>query len=1017
VTTIGTTATNDDCDPLPFGRHHAFIIGIDAYDKVPPLQTAVADARQLAAVLGQQQHFLVHPALLDATADDIRTLLQRTLPEQVGKDDRVFFYFAGHGTAADGDDGPAGFILPADADPTDETTLIPMADLQAALNALPCRHLLLVLDCCFSGAFKWSSQHRDIGRIMPKKIYKERFDRFIVDPAWQVITSAAYDQKALDVLHGNEIGARGITTSADQAQHSPFAKALFEGLSGKADARLDPTGEGDGVITATELYSYIRDQVEPATIDEGQRLRQTPRFFPLQKHDKGEFIFLKPNHRLNLPPIPKRSPYKGLAPFDEEDQELFYGRDRAIRELLTRAEHCKLLVVTGASGTGKSSVVKAGLLPVLRAEGFQILKVMRPGARPLAELDKVLAEADTAPAAPRVILVIDQFEELITRCPDPGERQAFDARLGRLLDDDRIHRLILTVRADFEPQLNTGALQAAWMAGRCTAEPFSLDELEDVIVMPTMQEVLIFDPPDLVEEIMAEVVRAPGAVPLLSCTLSELYEAYRTGGRQDRALRKEDYDRLGGLAGVLLGKADTLHESLTAPEQDAMRKIMLRMVSVEEDLEGKRVPVDELAYSDLPKALVDKVVERLVDARLIVKGQDYIEPAHDALVRKWETLNQWIRDAGRDKIILGARLNAAANEFAASNNSEFLWNRNPNLPVVEHELRNNPRQWFNAKERAFVEKSVARRKRLTRITGIAVAMIVVVLSGLTLWALDSRNEARHQTRLAQEEKDRALRALFSGLNLSMSSGYPGAVCAYGLCGEAPRGDGDSAWVSLGRLPVDNAPLDGTPPISRDFAVARQFGEGHVLVYAQDGLTRDDELVEESDNLLFTENALAWLAPLESDHQCGEGTTTILLKEGTFTWAGDMTWVQGFIEARGWALKVATNPESLATDLRCAQVLWYLSDWEPSADFATEQVPLIEKFVEDGGGLLVGGLGWSYAEQGGPNRSAAILPYAANQLGKPFGFEFTDQAFWVDTRNPIRLLPGESKQANDAERER
>jgi len=1001
----GTTATNDDRDQLPFGRHHAFIIGIDAYDKVSPLQTAVADARQLAIVLSRQQHFLVHPALLNATGDDIRTLLQHTLPEHVGKDDRVFFYFAGHGTAADGDDGPAGFILPADADPTDEATLIPMTDLQTALNALPCRHLLLVMDCCFSGAFKWSSQYRDVARIMPKKIYKERFDRFIVDPAWQVITSAAYDQKALDVLQGKAIGARGITTSADQTQHSPFAKALFEGLSGKADARLDPTGEGDGVITATELYSYIRDQVEPETIEEGQQLRQTPGFFPLKKHDKGEFIFLKPNHRLNLPPIPKRSPYKGLASFDEEDQELFYGRDRAIQELRAKAEHSKLLVVTGASGTGKSSVVKAGLLPVLRAEGFRILKVMRPGAHPLAELDKVLAEADAAPGAPGAILLIDQFEEVITRCSDPGERQEFDARLRRLLDDDRIHRLILTVRADFEPQLNSGALQAEWTAGRCTVEPFSLDELEDVIVMPTMQEVLIFDPPDLVDQIVAEVIEAPGAVPLLSYVLSELYEAYRTGGRQDRALRKEDYDKLGGMVGVLRRKADTLHESLATPEQDAMRKIMLRMVSVEGDLEGKRVPTGELVYSDVQKPLVDKVVEQLVEARLIVKGQDYIEPAHDGLVRKWETLNQWIRDTGRDKIILGDKLNAAANEFATSNNSEFLWNRNPNLPVVEHELRNNPRQWFNAKESVFVERSIARKKRLTRITRIAIATIVVVLSGLTVWALDSRNEARHQTRVAQNEKDRALRALFSGLNLRMKAGFPGAVCAYELCGEAPRGDGDPAWVSLGRLPDDNMPLEGAAPISRDFAVARQFAKGRVLVYAQDGLTRDDELNEESDNLLFAENALAWLTPLETDQQCEEKAITILMREGTFAWAADMTWVQGFIEARGWVFKTVTNPESLVTDLHCAQVLWYLSDWEPSADFATQEVPLIVKFVEAGGGLLVGGLGWSYAEQGGPDRSAAILPYAADQLGEPFGFKFTDQAFQVDTENPIRLVPG------------
>ena len=134
---------------------------------------------------------------------------------------------------------------------------------------------------------------------MPKRIYKERFDRFVLDPAWQVITSAAYDQKAMDVLQGRATGDRGLAAAASGEAHSPFALALFDALAGEADIR---TGrEGDGVITATEVYAYVRDRVEPATIDAGQSKRQTPGFFPLRKHDKGEFVFLHPNHRLNLP--------------------------------------------------------------------------------------------------------------------------------------------------------------------------------------------------------------------------------------------------------------------------------------------------------------------------------------------------------------------------------------------------------------------------------------------------------------------------------------------------------------------------------------------------------------------------------------------------------------------------------------------------------------------------------------------------------------------------------------------
>ena len=145
----------------------------------------------------------------------------RRWPRLVAADDRVVFYFAGHGIAADGDDGPAGYLVPADADPTDLKTLVPMAELQAALQALPCRHLLLILDCCFSGAFQWASRTRAIGSLMPKRIYKERFDRFVFDRAWQVITSAAYDQKALDVLQGRATGDRGLAD--DPGRRGAFA--------------------------------------------------------------------------------------------------------------------------------------------------------------------------------------------------------------------------------------------------------------------------------------------------------------------------------------------------------------------------------------------------------------------------------------------------------------------------------------------------------------------------------------------------------------------------------------------------------------------------------------------------------------------------------------------------------------------------------------------------------------------------------------------------------------------------
>ena len=889
---------------LPFSKSRAYIIGINAYQHISPLSTAVNDARMIATVLERRQGFEVS-LLTDPGAVDIRRLLQE-MSETVTASDRAFFYFAGHGIAEDSEGGPAGYLVPADADPVNSASMIPMADLHAALNALPCRHLLVVLDCCFSGAFKWSGSTRGgIRGKMPKRIYQERFDRFLQEKAWQVLTSAAHDQKALDVLKSSKkpLGDRGIDVRT--GEHSPFARALFEGLEGKADVVLEATGEGDGVITATDLYVYIRDQVEPASLAEAEEARQTPGFFPLGEYDKGEFIFLHPRHRLNLPPTPNRNPYMGLSAFSETDRELFYGRDRVIETLrrqalarfmvtektlqdlttegfpaaglkkleslkdqgfldetafldalgewfpdtaeqaqlirYARVTRNRLLVVSAVSGAGKSSVIKAGLLPRLRREGYRILPVMRPGEEPLEALEKclneqiyrlndasiktmeanglpgnllealeklrghdyageqqftaalrsvfdddsflryspaILSEAEktgyfTEPislengpspalleelSAQKTVLIIDQYEELLTRCQDESARMRFMEIQKTLLDAVPAPQLlvVVTVRSDFEPQLDKGSLEAYWREGRCSVPWFTVDELREVIVMPTLQEVLIFDPPELVNDIIDEVIQSTGALPLLSFTLSELYLAYKNSGRQDRALKGEDYERLGGVLGSLRTRADHLYQSLDEAHRDTMRKIMLRMVSLEGgEIASRRVLIDELVYRDgTENQQVGEVLRLLVDARLVVRGTDsagrgYAEPAHDALVKAWGTLWQWVKDLGEDNILLGSKLNAAANDYLLnSRDVKYLWDNDPRLEVLKRIL-NQPRHWYNEKELEFVEKSVRRKRDRTWRLRAIVAAVMAALTALTIWAVIERDHAIREANIAK----------------------------------------------------------------------------------------------------------------------------------------------------------------------------------------------------------------------------------------------------------------------------
>jgi tetratricopeptide (TPR) repeat protein len=341
----------------------------------------------------------------------------------------------------------------------------------------------------------------------------------------------------------------------------------------------------------------------------------------------------------------------------------------------------------------------------------------------------------------------------------------FETLLRKLLDEaapDAL-KIVLTVRADFEPQLDDGALKDLWMLGRCTVPPFSVEELKEAIVMPTMQEVLIFDPPELVDAIIEEVVQSPGALPLLSFTLSELYEAYRSSGRQDRALKKEDYDKLGGVMGALRAKADALYQQLDTKAQNTMRKIMLRMVSLEGELAGKRVALDELIFADTEENRhVQTVVDQLIEARLVVKGKDYIEPAHDALVRAWGTLHGWIHAVGEDKILLNAKLNAAANEYAKLRNVKLLWNANPHLSVLQSELR-RPQQWFNEKETAFIRLSERRKKKLSRILRAVTISVIAALSALTIWAWLEQRRANGTINQARGFTDGLMFQIYDGL--------------------------------------------------------------------------------------------------------------------------------------------------------------------------------------------------------------------------------------------------------------
>ncbi|MDB4285808.1 caspase family protein, partial [bacterium] len=514
---------------LPFAKSHAFIIGINAYEHVSKLSTAVKDATDIAELLkDKKKHGYQTHLLTDGNKVQMLAFFEE-MKTTVKKKDRVIFYFAGHGIALDSEGDPEGFLVPVDAEPNDKESLISMNLLHQILNELPCKHGLLILDCCFAGAFKWSTGFRDTVFNFGQKLYAERFRRFVDSPAWQVITSSAHDQKASDVLNKQALGLREEEEQTE-SKNSPFAWALKQAIDLHSKADVSGFKRSDGVITATELYFYLREIVETSTSD-GMK-RQSPAIFTLGKHDtKGEYIFLNPGHKLNLPEAPDTNPYKGLGPYEasEADAQAFFGRTEAIKTMIEKLKETSILLVSAPSGQGKSSVVKAGLFSAMQEEGDPKPIILRPGERAFENWDALI---DLDPAS-RQLVLIDQYEEMFDL--DEFDGESFEGQLVALMKkvneaEKPALKLILTLRSDFEWQMTASAFgQTFWQAENIRKflyrlPPMTPEELREIMVKPAWTVAYEFESEELINQILEEINHSPGALPLLSFTLHKLYE-------------------------------------------------------------------------------------------------------------------------------------------------------------------------------------------------------------------------------------------------------------------------------------------------------------------------------------------------------------------------------------------------------------------------------------------------------------------------------------------------------------
>jgi WD40 repeat protein len=412
------------------------------------------------------------------------------------------------------------------------------------------------------------------------------------------------------------------------------------------------------------------------------------------------------------PPIyDVRQPFRGLSPFRSEDREFFFGRKALVDKLQQKLNADPLLPVLGPSGSGKSSLVLAGLIPALRCEDGDWV-YMRPGSDPVRTLERTLEKNDRRP-----LLVADQFEELFTLCKDEDQRRAFIEALLKRADEGQ--RLVLTMRADFWGECAPYTeLKERMQAQQELVAPMNTAELRAAMEQQAAKVGLRFEA-DLSNSMLDEVAGEPGAMPLLQHALLELWKR-----RHGRWLRAAEYRAIGGVKQAIAETAERLYSELPLAKQKRIRDIFIRLTQLDENVvqgEGRRdtrrrLTLTELVPSGSDPEETKALVKLLADAVLVVTSwnevtqQEEVEVAHEALIRNWGKLGRWLNE---DLVNLRLRdnISEAAKDWAQRPEDEsMLLHRGSRLAAAEA-LLNIESFPVTEKERRYVEACTALSNR------------------------------------------------------------------------------------------------------------------------------------------------------------------------------------------------------------------------------------------------------------------------------------------------------------------
>jgi len=492
------------------------------------------------------------------------------------------------------------------------------------------------------------------------------------------------------------------------------------------------------------------------------------------------------------------TPYAGLSSFQENDAGKFFGRNREIAAMVTRIRDRPLMGVVGSSGIGKSSFVRAGLVPALKRSGEQWeTLVTRPGRKPLDALAAIVAPmvgtasnladelteqtrlAERLRKEPghlghllrgrarrdnrRILLFVDQFEELYTHVADAAERAAFTACIAGVADDATSPlRVVLSIRSDF---LDRCAEDQTFLAeltqGLFFLGPPNRDGLREAITHPAQLAGYQFEQTAIVEDMLDRLETTPGALPLLQFAASKLWENRDVARKMLTGLA---YNQMGGVAGALASHADRVVQELGMGQQQLVRAILLRLVSPERT--RSIVPIDDLRDLSRESGAVQRLIDQLVDARLLVvqtmeggKGST-VEIVHESLINNWPTLRRWLDETQEDAAIIDTLRQAARQWHSKGRSPDLLW-RGETAEEAK-KFRRRYKGPLSDVERAFLDEiiayegALARRKRVAVVGGFIGLGALVIAAMVALVVIQkSRTQAKEQALLAEAKSKEA----------------------------------------------------------------------------------------------------------------------------------------------------------------------------------------------------------------------------------------------------------------------